>query len=93
MSLVKMQVNIPEIDRSHRIFTMCGTNRADAVGRITGNDILPDDHSPNLEAGIKAGGKAIKVLNEYNGVNGTFITGPRLKINNTDTLLKALASI
>ena len=82
---------IPEIGSSHRIFTLCGTNKADAVDSITLTDILLDDHSPNLEAWINAGGKAIKVLNECNGTNGTFVTGPRLKIDSTTT--GALANI
>lgn len=84
---------IPEIGSSHRIFTLCGTNKADAVESITLTDILLDDHSPNLEAWINAGGKAIKVLNECNGMNGTFVTGPRIKIDSTTTLLRALTNI
>lgn len=84
---------IPEIDGTHRIFTICGTNKADAIDGITANDILLDDHSPNLNEWVKAGGKAIKVLNECNGLRGTFVTGPRLKINNTTTLLHALSDV
>ena len=84
---------IPEIGSSHRIFTLCGTNKADAVESITLTDILLDDHSPNLQAWINAGGKAIKVLNECNGMNGTFVTGPRIKIDSTTTLLRALTNI
>ena len=84
---------IPEIDDSHRIFSICGTSKANAVHHIIADDILLDDHSLNLKEWINAGGKAIKILNECNGINKTFMAGPRLKIENTATLLHALACI
>lgn len=82
---------IPEIDIYHRIFTVCGTSKADAIKDISANDILLDDYSPNLNQWVKAGGKAIKILNECNGLRGTFVTGPRLKIDSTATLFRALS--
>lgn len=84
---------VPEIDDAHRIFTICGTSKAKAIDEISSNDILLDDHSPNLNDWVKSGGKAIKVLNECNGLRGTFVTGPRLKIDNTATLLHALSNV
>ena len=54
---------------------------------------LSEDHSPNFNEWIEAGGKAIKILNEYNGLNGTFVTGPRLKINSTSMLRRALLDV
>lgn len=54
---------------------------------------LSEDHSPNFNEWIEAGGKAIKILNEYNGLNGTFVTGPRLKIKSTYMLRSALLDV
>lgn len=84
---------IPEIDAYHRFFTICGTSKSAAIKDLSSNDILLDDHSPNLNEWIEAGGKAIKILNEYNGLNGTFVTGPRLKINSTSMLRRALLDV
>lgn len=84
---------IPEIDAYHRIFTICGTSKSEAIKDLSSNDILLDDHSPNLNEWIEAGGKAIKILNEYNGLNGTFVTGPRLKIKSTSMLRHALLDV
>ena len=77
----------------HRFFTICGTSKSEAIKDLSSNDILLDDHSPNLNEWIEAGGKAIKILNEYNGLNGTFVTGPRLKINSTSMLRRALLDV
>ena len=84
---------LPEIDSEHRLFTVCGRNKAEIIKDISDNDILLDDHSPNLKAWIAAGGKAIKVLNEGNGTKGTFVTGPRIKIERPEDLISALQSI
>ena len=84
---------IPEIDAYHRFFTTCGTSKSEAIKDLSSNDILLDDHSPNLNEWIEAGGKAIKILNEYNGLNGTFVTGPRLKIKSTSMLRRALLDV
>lgn len=71
---------IPEIE--NRIFVKCGTNKASAVklalnvGSLTDDDILVDDHTPNLIEWEEAGGKAIKWLNGING-NGNTFKGPR----------------
>ena len=81
---------LPEIGRYNRIFTISGRNKAEAVGLLTEDDILLDDHSPNLLAWSRAGGKSIKVLNDYNGLNGTFRSGPRIRINNSSALLDVL---
>ena len=71
----------PNIDPAHRIFVCDGVCKADfvieALNRpLTENDVLVDDHTPNLTAWKKAGGKSIKWLNGINGVGGTF-DGPR----------------
>lgn len=46
---------IPEIDKVHRIFTVCGTNRADAMGDLTRHDVLLDDDILILNAWVKGG--------------------------------------
>lgn len=81
---------LPEIGSCRRFFTDTGAGKADVVQNITINDVLLDDHSPNLEAWIKAGGRAIKVLNGINGKRGSFVTGPRVKIENKEDLLDAI---
>lgn len=81
---------LPEIDSEHRLFAICGKSKAETVSDISENDILIDDHSPNLESWVKAGGKAIKVLNEVNGLKGTFVTGPRVKIEKPTDLFEAI---
>ena len=85
--------HLPEVDAGHRLFSLCGENKADSVKDISRNDILLDDHSPNLEAWVKAGGTAIKVLNEINGRKGTFVSGPRIRIKKSEDLLSALENI
>ena len=84
---------IPDIDAYHRFFTICGTSKSEAIKDLSSNDMLLDDHSPNLNEWIEAGGKAIKILNKYNGLNGTFVTRPRLKINSTSMLRRALLDV
>lgn len=84
---------LPEIDAEHRIFALVGDNKADYVKDITENDVLLDDHSPNLKAWAASGGKAIKVLNGINGKGGTFVTGPRIKIEKPEDLFSALQNV
>ena len=81
---------LPEIGPSHRIFTICGENKADAVHGISTDDLLLDDHSPNLKNWVRSGGRGIKILNGINGKNGTFTEGPRVKIEKKADLLKAV---
>ena len=51
---------IPEIDAYHRFFTICGTSKSEAIKDLSSNDILLDDHSPNLNEWIEAGGESHK---------------------------------
>ena len=85
--------NIPEIRNDHRIFPICGTNKAEAVGEIGKNDILCDDHTPNLLDWVESGGKAVKILNEINGNGGTFMMGPRLTIKYPEELSELIFSM
>ena len=81
---------LPEIDRGHRLFPLCGTNKADAVPDFCADDILLDDHSPNLEKWIADGGRGVKILNEVNGRSGSFRSGPRVLIDTPSDLFHAV---
>ena len=82
--------HLPLIDPGHRIFPLCGENKADAVGSVGENDILCDDYSLNLKKWCASGGKGIKILNGINGKNGTYAGGPRIRISGEDDLIKAV---
>lgn len=74
---------IPEIDRLHRLYIPYGENKAAWIGaklgrRLGTDDILLDDHSPNLLAWEEAGGRGIKFLNGING-KGLSWKGDRLE--------------
>ena len=84
---------LPEIDAAHRLFPLCGTNKADAVPDFCTDDILFDDHSPNLERWIQSGGRGVKILNEINGVSGSFQKGPRIRVKNPNDLLFAVTAL
>lgn len=81
------------IDESHRIFTLCGTDKVAAIKDFKSSDVLFDDYSANLNNWIAAGGKAVKILNEVNGKNGTFKAGPRVKVSNREDLVQVLRDI
>ena len=83
---------LPEIDPAHRLFPLCGTNEADAVDAFSDEDILCDDHSPNLARWIASGGRGVKILNEVNGASGRFRDGPRVRIITPEDLLNAVAA-
>ena len=81
---------LPEIDRAHRLFPLCGTNKADAVDAFSEGDVLLDDHSPNLIRWVARGGRGVKILNGINGQNGSFCGGPRVFVRSVDDLLLAV---
>ena len=69
---------LPDIDREHRIFPVCGSSKAEAAGVSGRSDILLDDYSENLRGWSAAGGSAFKIINEINGKHGSFTDGPRI---------------
>lgn len=81
---------LPEILPDHRIFTLCGKSKAEAVENLSADDILIDDYSSNLVSWVASGGKGIKLLNEVNGRNGTYRFGPRVRICEEENLCKAV---
>ena len=88
-----LDLYLPQIDRSHRVFPLCGTSKADAVGGIGKTDVLCDDYSHNLENWHTAGGSAVKILNECNGKNGTFRRGPRVAITGREQLAEIIRNL
>jgi len=85
--------HMPAIDDNHRIFTLCGMDKVAAISDFNSSDVLFDDYSSNLEKWNAAGGKAVKIINEVNGKNGTFKAGPRLKISSREDLVDILKCI
>ena len=85
--------HLPAIDDAHRIFTLCGKDKTEAISNFSGSDILLDDYSVNLEMWNAAGGKAVKILNEINGKNGSFQAGPRVKVETAGDLMEVIRKI
>jgi len=84
---------LPMIDKNHRIFTLCGASKAEAVNGVSEEDVLFDDYSANLTGWKAAGGSAVKILNEVNGKNGSFTAGPRIRVKNREDLITALKAV
>lgn len=64
---------LPEIDRDHRIFVPCGTDKKEGVrGGIRENDFLLDDYTKNLNE-WQPPARGIKLLNGINHSRGTWI--------------------
>ncbi|MFN2926468.1 hypothetical protein ACKX2L_06035 [Lachnospiraceae bacterium YH-ros2228] len=80
----RIDLDLPEIDKAHRIFCPCGVPKAKYIpGGIRQNDILLDDYSHNLH---EWGGIGIKVINDVNGRHGTWL-GERIYANTTPRVL------
>lgn len=75
--------HLPEIDLSHRIYTLCGQPKQNFIpGGITENDYLMDDYTKNLEMWEEGKGKGIKLLNGINGRVGKW-DGPKISYKKT----------
>lgn len=58
---------LPEIDRTHRIFTTVGENKAELIPQgIHQSDVLIDDYNKNLDEWQQCGGHSIKFVNNIN---------------------------
>ena len=70
-----LDMYLPEIDDSHRIFPPCGTDKKEflesAFGCISDKDFLLDDYSNNLHSWDPPA-RGIKLLNGINGNHGTW---------------------
>ncbi len=63
---------LPEINRDHRVFVPCGTDKKEGIrGGIRENDILLDDYTKNLNE-WQPPAKGIKLLNGINHSRGTW---------------------
>lgn len=61
---------------------------------LSENDILVDDHSPNLIAWENAGGKAVKWVNDFNNKGNSTFSGARIKkANEVRTIVNAALTI
>lgn len=74
-----------------------GEEKPQGVLRYTGNrvserDVLLDDYSVNLHGWVKAGGRAIKALNNKNGTKGTW-PGMRVNVFEPERLNELLESL
>ena len=62
--------HLPEIPAENRILIMTGESKAEAakklVGELNQEVFLLDDHTPNLNGWVAAGGSGIKARNEIN---------------------------
>lgn len=73
-----LKKHISAIPESNYILVPYGRDKAEFINRlsnfekINSNDILLDDHSPNLFSWERAGGTGIKFMNGINGNNGTW---------------------
>lgn len=66
-----LNLYLPEIDESHRIFVPCGEDKTRYVPeRISEDDVLLDDYTVNLNA-WEPPAKGLKLLNGINGTKGT----------------------
>lgn len=63
---------LPEIDRDHRVFVPCGTDKKEGIrGGVRGNDFLLDDYTKNLNE-WQPPARGIKLLNGINHSRGTW---------------------
>lgn len=63
---------LPEIDRQHRIFPPCGSDKKDFIdGGVSEKDFLLDDYTVNLHA-WEPPAHGIKLLNGINHTKGTW---------------------
>ena len=85
--------HLPAIDEKHRLFPICGTDKAEAAGGVGSCDILFDDYTVNLDLWQAAGGRAVKILNECNGRTGRFTAGPRLRVNRPNEILETVRAM
>lgn len=79
------------------ILLPCGEDKAQKVKELIGKDlssseILIDDHSPNLIAWEKAGGRGIKLINSVNG-KGQKWKGERLYYDDPDLIVHLLEAL
>ncbi len=78
---------LPELPVSKRIYVLHGKNKTDCVpGGVQGDDVLIDDHTPNL---LEWPGIGIKAINPINHVRGVW-KSETVNVNSADSLFSML---
>ena len=77
---------LPEIDRKHRIFVPCGTDKASAID-LREDDFLLDDYTINLNA-WEPPAKGIKLVNAINDTHKSW-KSERVRFDDPAKVLKA----
>lgn len=78
--------HLPEIDRSHRIYCPCGSDKKDYIpGGIQPTDHLMDDYTSNLLS-WEPPARGIKLLNGINHTKGTWLN-TRIRMDKDPALL------
>lgn len=84
---------LPEIDKSHRLFPPCGSDKKDVIkDGITEKDFLLDDYTLNLNA-WEPPARGIKLLNGINHTNGSWQKAMVLWNRMPETLASDIAGI
>lgn len=82
--LLWLQTHIPCMSLENVLFAPYGVRKSSFIEdlfhrELSENDILVDDHSPNLIAWENAGGKPVKWINSFNNTGNSSFTGIRVK--------------
>lgn len=84
---------LPEIDRDHRIFVPCGTDKKEGIREgIRSNDFLLDDYTKNLNE-WQPPARGIKLLNGINHTRGTWPYDRLRHDRESKTLASCIVSI
>ena len=83
---------IPEIQRAHRVFVPCGTDKKAVIADLSKSDYLLDDYTKNLND-WEPPARGVKLLNNINNTHGTW-QGDRLDFNrDPKSLAESIVSI
>lgn len=84
---------LPEIDKNHRIFVPCGTDKKEGIREgIRSNDFLLDDYTKNLNE-WQPPARGIKLLNGINHTRGTWPYDRLRHDRESKTLASCIVSI
>lgn len=84
---------LPEIDRNHRIFVPCGTDKKEGIREgIRSNDFLLDDYTKNLNE-WQPPARGIKLLNGINHTRGSWLYDRIRHDREPQTLASCIVSV
>lgn len=79
-----LDLHLPEIEQSHRIFVPCGSNKKEGIiGGIRNDDFLLDDYTCNLND-WQPPARGVKLLNDINHTRGSW-EHDRIRYNRAPT--------